>query len=85
MGLWDGKDNGTPISLVGHGKSRGHATVTRRIWDGKDSGNETFLVGHGSLEDNTVPLGLWDGDYDVSGGTWEVQRTPHNPKGTLGW
>ena len=47
--------------------------------------NVMFLVGHGSLEDNTVPLGLWDGDCDVSGGTWEVQRTPHNPKGTLGW
>ena len=71
LGLWDGKDGGTVMFLLGHVSSRGHPTVPLGLWDRKEGGTVMSLLGHVSSRGH--PTVGWEGrwDCDVSVGTRE--------------
>jgi len=85
LGLWDGKDNGTLVALVGHGNPKDFPW-SAWDWDGKDSGTVVALVEHGSPKD--FPWSPWHfemgrtvQDCGSFGGTWEYGGLPMVPLG----
>jgi len=70
LGLWDGKDSGTVVVLVGHGSPKDFP------WSSWDMGVRRTSNG---------PLGTlgWEGQWDCGGlgGTWESRGLPVVPLG----